>query len=60
MISDPNYDVFTSLFIKKENSTDLSDKIQIMIFLNEAEIKIFELARINKNQSNEVNKRKKN
>ena len=60
MISDPYYNVFTSLLIKKENSAELSDKIQIMMFLNEEEIKIFELSRINKNQSNEVNKKIKN
>ncbi len=56
MISDPKYSVFTSLLVKKENSAELSDKIQIMLFVNEAEIKIFELARINKNKSNEVNR----
>jgi len=55
MISDPMYNVFTSLLIKKENSTNTSDKIQIMMFLNEIELKIFELARINKISSNNVN-----
>jgi len=55
MISDPNNNVFTSLLIIKENSVELSDKIQIMMFLSEVEIKIFELAKINLKQSNEVN-----
>lgn len=58
MISDPEYNVFTSLLIKKEYSSDISDKIQIMIFLNELELKIFELTRINKNRPNEVSESK--
>ncbi len=43
MISDPIYIVFTCLLIKKE----ILDKLQIMMFLSETEIKIFELLRIN-------------
>lgn len=54
MISDPKYNVFTCLLIKKENSSNLQDKIQIMMFLNESEIKIFELARIYKNSTDDV------
>lgn len=45
MISDSSYNVFTSLLFKKEKPIQQNDTIQIMIFLNESEIKIFELRR---------------